>query len=85
MKIPKIWPFFGLYWFKNGQKWAKNIFRIDFEVAEQHEIKKNASQMKDEIKPIHFVYFFNNFVLFCPFKIYAENIFSPFLTIFGPI
>ena len=53
---------FWLYWFKNGKKWAKNIFRIDFEVAELHEIKKNASQMKDEIKPIHLVHIFNNFV-----------------------
>ena len=53
---------FLLYWFKNGKKWAKSIFRIDFEVAELHEIKKNASQMKDEIKPIHLVHIFNNFV-----------------------
>ena len=73
---------FWLYWFKNGKKWAKNIFRKDFEVAELHEIKKNASQMKDEIKPIHLVHIF---LYVTPLKIPAENTFSWFFTIFGTI
>ena len=41
--------------------------------------------MKDEIKLIHLVYIFNKFVYAIPLKIDAENIFSPFLTIFESI
>ena len=51
---------------------------MDFEGCGIYEFKKNAYQMKDEIKLIHLVYIFNNFVYATPLKIDAENIFSPF-------
>ena len=58
---------------------------MDFEGCGIYEFKKNAYRMKDEIKLIHLVYIFHYFIYATPFKIDAENIFSPFLTIFEPI
>ena len=83
-KILKIGPFsdyIGSKMVKNGLK----IFSTWILKGVAYMNKKNAYQMKDEIKLIHLVYIFNKFVYAIPLKIDAENIFSPFLTIFESI
>ena len=70
---------------QNGKKWVKNIYRMDFEGCDIYEFEKKAYQMKDEIKSIHLVYIFYNFVYATPLKINAENHYSPFCTIFKSI